>query len=82
MRSKLTLRIKNQVLEKANQYASRNNTTISRLVENYLSGLPEINQGTEYITSTVKSLSGVISMPKNFNYKRAYGEFLRKKYNN
>jgi len=81
MDNKLTLKLDNQVIEKAKIYARKKNTSLSRLIEAYLqfltsSGSAEFGE----VTPLVKSLSGVIKSSKLTNDKDAYRKHLTKKY--
>ena len=71
MDTKLTLKLDNSIIEQAKIYAKKKNTSLSKLVESYLDLLvdPENNQ---VVTPLVKSLSGVLDLPKNFDYKKDY----------
>jgi hypothetical protein len=57
--TKLTIRVPKTLLENAKRYASRNNTTLTRLIEAYLQRLP----GQEALENapTVLHLSGSLS---------------------
>lgn len=77
MEKKLTLKLKQKTIEKGKIFAKKRNTSLSRLVENYLDKITLENDETE-ITPLVKSLLGVIKNPKTS--KDEYAEFLRKKY--
>jgi len=80
MDKKLTLSLNHQVIELAKKYAKSNNTSLSKLIENYLGTLTsQINEEIE-ITPLVESLSGIIDLPKDFDYKKSKQEFLKKKY--
>ncbi|MBL4753326.1 MAG: hypothetical protein JKY52_07000 [Flavobacteriales bacterium] len=80
MDSKLTLKLDSAVIESAKKYAKNKNTSLSRLVENYLSWITSNKTGAEKISPLVKSLSGVISLSEDFDDKKGYGDFLESKY--
>lgn len=84
MNTKLTLRINKRTIERAKRLASTRNTSVSKLVENYLellsNGEKDSGKDEIKITPLVKSLSGVVKLPKNYNYKKDYSEYLSKKY--
>jgi hypothetical protein len=80
MEAKLTLRLNAEVIEKAKQYAQEKNTSLSGLFENYLLKLLQDKKEKRSITPMVKSLSGLISLPKDFDHKKAYADYLSKKY--
>ena len=79
MNTKLTLKLDNSIIELAKNYAKNKNTSLSKLIESYLGKLVEPNESYE-ITPLVKSLSGVIDLPKNFDYKKKYKTHLLNKY--
>lgn len=80
MNSKLTLRISSSSVHRAKRFARKKKTSISKLVETYLDSLNVEEKKEIKITPLVKKLSGVIKLPSDFDFKKAYGEHLRKKY--
>lgn len=81
MDTKLTLKLNDYVIEKAKRYARERNTSLSDMVENYLIHITEADEDKkEEITPLVKSLMGVVSLPEDFNEKKAYTDYLTKKY--
>ena len=80
MESKLTLNLEGTVLEKANEYARQHNTSLSQLVETYLTGLASQNKTEEEITPFVKSLSGVVKVEKEYSHQEVYSRYLSEKY--
>ena len=72
MNSKLTINLKHNIIEKAKEYAKSNKTTLSKIIENYLQKIIHNNEADEKITPLVKSLSGIIDLPKDFDHKKAY----------
>jgi hypothetical protein len=79
MDTKLTLKLDNSIIEQAKTYAKNKNTSLSKLVESYL-GLLVDPQNIQEVTPLVKSLSGLIELPKNFDYKKDYKKHLSNKY--
>jgi hypothetical protein len=83
MDTKLTLKMNHNVIVKAKQYAKGRNTSLSRLIENYLQSITE--KGTAIASSNisplVKSLSGIIDLSHENDYKKDYATHLVKKYN-
>lgn len=79
MDSKLTLKLDNTIIEQAKTYAKKKNTSLSKLIESYLDLLvnPQDNQE---VTPLVKSLSGVVDLPKNYDSKKSYKKHLTDKY--
>ena len=80
MNTKLTLNVDKAVIEKAKEYAKSQKISLSRLIESYLDSLTSKKSKDVEITPLVKSLSGVIKLDKNFNYKEAYTDYLIEKY--
>jgi|TARA_B110000967_G_scaffold202729_1_gene242102 predicted metalloendopeptidase len=80
MDKKLTLSLKDTVIEQAKEYAKSNNTSVSKLIEAYLALLTKKNKEKSEITPLVKELSGVLSANKNFDIKESYTDYLIEKY--
>ncbi len=80
MDSKLTLKLKGEVIEKAKDYAKVRRTSISKLVENYLQKITNEPESKNKITPLVKSLSGIIDISKNDDPKKGYADYLSGKY--
>lgn len=82
MDTKLTLRLDDNVIERAKEYARNQNISLSKLIESYLDFITKEkdNAGKPSITPLVESLSGVIKLPADFDYKKEYREYLEKKY--
>lgn len=79
MNTKLTLKLDNAILEQAKSYAKGKNTSLSKLIESYL-GLLVDPKDTQEVTPLVKSLSGVVNLPKNSDYKKEYKKHVLNKY--
>jgi hypothetical protein len=80
MDKKLTLSLKDTVIEQAKEYAKSNNTSVSKLIEAYLALLTKKNKEMSEITPLVKELSGVLSANKDFDIKESYTDYLIEKY--
>lgn len=82
MDKKLTLSLDESVIEEAKIFAKSNNTSLSKLIENYLDYLTSKDKDYKLIDSTplVDSLCGVIDLPENFDYKKHIGNYLQEKY--
>ncbi len=79
---RFTLSIDDDIIKKAKEFAKKNNTSLSQLIENYLS---EVTQKDTHSTAIeisplVKSLSGVLDLPHNFNHKKDITQHLQEKY--
>ena len=79
MDTKLTLKLDQSVIEKAKQYASKSNTSISKLVETYLAGLVSHEDSIE-VTPRVKRLSGIVQLSEKGDSRSGYRKHLLKKY--
>lgn len=80
MDTKLTLNLNSTVINKAKDYAKLHKISLSRLIESYLSSLTSNKNHEIEITPLVKSLSGVIRLDKDFDYKESYTDYLIEKY--
>lgn len=80
MDTKLTLKLKKTVIDQAKKYASDHETSLSRIIENYLAAITAESTETEGISPLVKSISGVINIPLNFNHKESFHKHLNEKY--
>lgn len=79
MDTKLTLKLDSSVIENAKIYAKNRNVSLSQLIETYLSLLtsPMVQ---EEVTPLVKSLSGVVKLPKGYDPKAEYKKHISGKY--
>jgi len=80
MDTKLTLNVDKHVIEKAKEYAKSQKISLSRLIESYLASLISQKSKDIEITPLVESLSGVIELDKDFDYKEKYTDYLIEKY--
>ena len=83
METKLTLRLSSSVIERAKIYARTQQISLSKMIESYLASLTMENgdnDDIESITPLVESLSGVINLPPDYNYKNEYTDYLIEKY--
>lgn len=80
MDKKLTLSLDKTIIESAKDYAKSNNISLSKLIESYLKSLTKRKRNTTDITPLVESLSGVISLDKDFDEKESYTDYLIEKY--
>ena len=82
METKLTLRLNDNVIERAKIYAHSHKISLSKMIESYLDSITrqkEVEKKNK-ITPLVESLSGVIDLPSDFDYKKDYRDYLEKKY--
>jgi len=83
MDSKLTLKLNNDIIERAKKYAYNKKLSLSRLIENYLDAITSEQAGDFEISPFVKSISTGNSIPADVdhkNMKEEYINFLDKKY--
>jgi len=81
MDTKLTLKLNQEIIEKAKIYASEKKLSLSRLIENYLNSLTSEKKNDEIqISEFVKSLSLKTNLPADFDYKKERYNYLEKKY--
>jgi hypothetical protein len=71
-----------QIIDRAKKYAKTHNMSLSKLIESYLDNVTSHEQIKHKlpITPLVDSLSGVIDLPQDFDYKNEYRNHIEKKY--
>lgn len=84
MDAKLTLKLDKWVIDKAKEYASSHQRSLSRLIESYLKSLiDKENKHSENdieISPFIKSMQTGVKLPVDFDYKNEYGDYLAEKY--
>ena len=82
MDTKLTLKLDKSVIEKAKAYASDQQVSLSKLVENYLNALTSKSREKDEISITpfVKSLTDGNTIPADYDYKRDFRNYFEEKY--
>ncbi|MEB2774489.1 DUF6364 family protein [Algoriphagus sp. D3-2-R+10] len=81
MDTKLTLKLDQEVIEKAKLYASEKKLSLSRLIENYLNSLTSDQPTDELeISPFVKSISTGVKIPADYDYKKDRADYLEQKY--
>lgn len=81
MNTKLTLKLNQEIIEKAKIYASSKNMSLSRIVEFYLQSLTSENPKDDFdISPFVKSMATGHQMPTDLNYKKEYSDHLLEKH--
>ncbi len=82
METKLTLRINDNVIERAKKYARNHKTSLSKMIEAYLDSITSQKNTTEKqsITPLVESLIGVIDLPAAYDYRKDYRDYIVDKY--
>jgi ATP-dependent Clp protease ATP-binding subunit ClpX len=69
MDTKLTLKINKSTIESAKRYAKERETSLSKMIENYLQALTNKQEKDDAVSPLVESISGVIK-PLDSNYKK------------
>ena len=67
MDSKLTLKLDENVIERAKKYASNKKVSLSRLIENYLDSITSQQNDDFEISPFVKSISSGKSVPADLD---------------
>ena len=83
MDSKLTLKLDKSVIERAKEYAKKNQVSLSRLIENYLASLTQkdkTNKKEIEISPFVKSIATGVSISSDIDTREVYREQLLEKY--
>lgn len=82
MDTKLTLKLNQEIIEKAKHYATNKKMSLSRLIENYLNSLTSANSSDNEIEVSpfVKSLSSKVNIPIDYDYKKEYANHLENKH--
>lgn len=84
MNTKLTLSLDKEVIEKAKIYAKGTGRSLSEMVENYFKSLVSKsnseNNKEDEIDAKLKKITGIISLPPDFDEKKAIQEYLEQKY--
>ncbi|HAH25121.1 MAG TPA: hypothetical protein DCL77_15420 [Prolixibacteraceae bacterium] len=80
METKLTIRLKKKVIERAKEYAQVHKISLSKMVESYLESVTDQKKDELEITPLVESLSGVIHLSEDFDFKKEYSDYLTEKY--
>ena len=80
MNAKLTIKLNSAVIDRAKNYAKKRNTSLSQMIESYLDSVTKQEKSGIEITPLVKSLSGVIELPPDFDYRKNFTDYLTQKY--
>jgi len=82
MDTKLTLKLDQEIIERAKKYAADQKTSLSRIIENYLNSLTsnEPAKNEIEISDFVKSLSTDLNIPEDFDYKKDIGDHRERKH--
>lgn len=81
MESKLTLRLNKKVVEGAKRFSKKNNTSISKIVENYLDSILKTGQDQNIsISPGVEKISGILKEADIKDYKKEISAYIEKKH--
>ena len=80
MDTKLTLKLDENIIDRAKRYAKQHEISLSGLIENYLKKITKEDKEELKITPLVKSLSGVLTIPEENDHRNGYANFLTDKY--
>lgn len=84
MNTKLTLSLEKTVIENAKIYAKGTGRSLSEMVENYFKSLMSNSNNNknneDEFESSIKKITGIVSLPPNFDEKKAVQEYLEEKY--
>lgn len=75
---KLTLSIKEDVAQKAKEYAKNSGRSLSALIENYLIELVE--HPSSQVNEGISQYMGVAKLPKDFDEKKESLNYLKRKH--
>lgn len=83
MDTKLTLKLNQDSILLAKNYVAEKGISLSKLVENFFDSISlesaDMSTNPQY-SPLVQELSGIISLPTDFDEKLEYENYLRKKY--
>lgn len=81
MDTKLTLKLNKQIIEKAKEYASNKQISLSRIVESYLQSLTSEKKDDDIeISPFVKSIATGVNIPIDIEIEDEYTKQLLQKY--
>ena len=77
-KERINLFLDREAIERGRRYSQKHDTSVSKLVSDYLAGLPaDADEGTAELTPTVRRLLGVAAGGGD---RKAYRDYLYKKY--
>ena len=77
MNKKLTLLLDETIINQAKDYAKKQNETLSGMVEKYFTFITTKNPKKVSVNTSreIEKLSGIISIPNDFNIKEDYRKY-------
>jgi formiminotetrahydrofolate cyclodeaminase len=79
MKTQFTISINKAILERAKVYAKDTRRSLSEIIENYLDNITQETSPTE-LSPKLKSIVGVVKLPKDFDEKKELRFILEKKH--
>ncbi|MBI2259667.1 MAG: hypothetical protein HYU67_12335 [Flavobacteriia bacterium] len=76
--SKLTLSISEDIILKAKEYAKKNGTSISFLIERFLTQITQKENEKFKHSTSINKLKGVIQVPEDYDYKKELANLISK----
>lgn len=80
MTIKLTLRIDKEIVKKAKRVAELRGTSVSKLIEGFISSLPEKDESEETAVDMIKKIMNGKITNSNVDWRKAKEEHLIRKY--
>ncbi|WP_353087637.1 DUF6364 family protein [Flavobacterium sp.] len=82
MNTKLTLVLEQEIIQKAKDYAKKNNRSLSNIIESYLKSLTkeDVKKEAVKVSPIVKSLRGSFKLSKDIDYKEELIKAIEKKH--
>lgn len=82
MNTKLTLKLDDFAIQNAKNYAFKKGISLSKLVENFFNSLEKnkTSENKDEYSTIVNELTGIISLPNDYDYKTDYVNYLEEKY--
>ena len=84
MNTKLTLSLEKEVIEQAKIYAKGTGRSLSEMVESYFKNLTSTAEKNNFesndIEEQLKKITGIVTLPIDFDEKKAIQEYLEEKY--
>lgn len=80
MTTKLTLTVEESVIKRAKSYARHTGRSLSELIEKYLDTLTKEYSDKEPLSSKLKSITGVVKLPVDFDEKKELHAYFESKH--
>jgi hypothetical protein len=80
MKTKFSLTIEKDIIEKAKSYAKQTGRSLSDLIESYLESLTRESKTDKYLSPKLRKIIGAVKLPKALDKKKELGAYFEKKY--